>query len=490
MIFGILAAVINKTMDKWVHIIGICGVTTSGIAVCFKNMGWKVTGSDKGFFPPVTDYLEHYGIKIMPGFKKERLTEEGKHPDLIVFQGTKGRFNEEILEAKELHIEIKSYPEILKEYLIVKDNSIVITGSFGKTTTTAILSKIFEYNNSKVNYMYGGLNPNFDPNIKITEGAEVSIVEGDEYITSFEDMKSKFFHYQPKNVLLTGVTWDHADVFKSEKDYIDNFIKFIKLIPEDGLLVVNSNDKNSVDISKNAKCKVIYYSNKLQESLVPADWYLLTESKPLPCIVSTVKPGDDLEIIPFERNIIGKINEQNILAAIAFSRELNIKKDVIQRAVKDFNGIKRRMEMRYKDENVSIIDDFGSTPGKVRLALRLIDEDFPNTKKIVVFEPSAGSRAKKSLDTYKGSFDNADFVLLPRFTILPPNKKIERFAEHELIAKLTSQKIDAQVFFDDEKLVQEVLNIVNKNKKCVVLFMGSHSFRKVIPNLIKSIGKN
>jgi UDP-N-acetylmuramate: L-alanyl-gamma-D-glutamyl-meso-diaminopimelate ligase len=477
-------------MEKWVHIIGICGVTTSGLAVSFKNNGWNVTGSDKGFFPPVSDYLKANDIKILPGFKKERLTIEGKHPNLVIFQGTKGRFNTEILEAKELGLKTKSYPEVLEEYFINKKNSVVITGSFGKTTTTGLVVNILKETNIKMNYMYGGLDPDFKPNLEFCADSKISIIEGDEYITSFQDNSSKFFHYHPTTVLLTGVVWDHSDIFKSEFEYIENFKKFIAIIPKTGNLIVNVNDKNSIEIAKETKANVIFYSADPENALIKPDWYLLYDSKPFPCIVKSVKEKSDLEIIPFERKIIGKINDNNILAATVLSRILDVKKVDIQKGIRDFRGIKRRMEIRFQDKNVTVIDDFGSTPGKARHALRSLKDDFPNNKIIVVFEPSAGSRTINSSGSYVKSFDDADLVFLPRFTPVGSMPQGTRFNEMDLLQVLLDYNYNAKYIGNDEILVQEIIKEIKLNKNSrhsVVLFMGSHSFRGLIKNLVMAL---
>lgn len=474
-------------MQNWVHIIGICGVTTSGLAVSFKMNDWLVTGSDKGFFPPVSDFLISHEIKILPGFKKERLTIDGKHPDLVIFQGTKGKFNPEVLEAKKLNLNIKSYPEVLEEFLINKKTSVVVAGSYGKTTTTAIIVNILKSTNKKINYMYGGLNPDFSPNINFSNDSYMSIVEGDEYITSYQEMSSKFFHYKPTIVLLTGVVWDHADVFKSEKQYIENFKKFLSSIPSKGYLIVNANDKNSLEISKVAKCKIVYYSHQLEKALIKPDWYLLDDSKPFPCIIRTVKDDSDLEIIPFERNIVGKINDQNILAATVLARTLDINKSNIQDGIRSFKGIKRRMEIRYKDKSIIVVDDFGSTPGKARQSLKTIKKDFPDKDNIIIFEPSAGSRTYKSLESYFNAFENSDLILIPRFTALGSNTKSERFSEDELVEKLIQYKYLAKHINDDDLLVKTILEIIENQKNSVILFMGSHSFRKIIPNLINAL---
>ena len=475
-------------MNKWVHIIGVCGVTTSGIAVCFKKEGWQVTGSDKGFFSPVSDYLLAYNINVLPGFKKERLTNKAQHPDLVVFQGTKGINNEELLEAQRLRLTIKSYPEILEDYVVNKKNSIVVCGSFGKTTTTALLVNIFKKTKYSTSFMVGGLNHNLSPNIVFNNKSDFSIIEGDEYITSYQNPISKYFYYHPKYVILTGVSWDHADVFKNENEYIKNFIKFVKQIPKDGILVYNLDDNNAVKVSKEAICKKITY--KL--SHIPSDktdWEIIKDSKPLPCIVRNINNNKNLEIIPYERNVIGKINDENILAAAALAYELGIKKEIIQLGIKSFYGIKRRMEIRYKTSDLIIVDDFGSTPIKVSTSLKTIHEDFPNFHNVIIFEPSSGNRVAERIKSYEKTFLNSEMVILPRFSILPPSKSIKRFTEDDLAKKLMKSGFNAKVILNDILLVKFLSELAHKKKPLIILFMGSHSFRKIIPNLIEDVKK-
>jgi UDP-N-acetylmuramate-alanine ligase len=286
---------------------------------------------------------------------------------------------------------------------------------------------------------------------------------------------------------LNGIAWDHTDVFKTESQYIENFKEFVKLIPKDGYLLVDSNNKNAIEIAKEAISNVEFFSSDFEKSLVKPDWYLMYDSKPFPCVVRAVKGNSDLEIIPFEREIIGKINDKNILASIVLARILNIKKANIQKGIKSFKGIKRRMEIRYQDKSVTVVDDFGSTPGKAKQSLKTLKEDFPGKNNIVIFEPSAGSRTLKSFPSYKGSFDNSDVIFIPKFSILGLDKDNERFDEIELTKKLSEYRYNAKYIPDDNLLVNEILQIVSIQKNTIVIFMGSHSFRKIIQNLIQNL---
>jgi UDP-N-acetylmuramate: L-alanyl-gamma-D-glutamyl-meso-diaminopimelate ligase len=478
-------------MKKWIHIIGIAGVVTSAIAVMYKQKGWKVTGSDKGFFPPVTDYLAKHNIDILRGFDANRLNKQGVYPDLIVVQSVIGTNNIEYSFALENKLNIKTFPEIIADEVIVDDNSIIVVGTYGKTSTTAILQKIFEQANIEVSYMYGAFNTNLDENIKSkSSSTKYSIVEGDEYIESLENRKSKFFRYKPKYLLINGISWEHPDVFPTEQSYVDNFVNLIKTMPSDGIIFANACDKNTVSITQNAHCKVIYFATHIDQAFCQYNWYLNYDSKPLPTLVSNHEISDKFEIIPFERNIIGQFNDYNFLAASVVSYELGIRKERIQEALANFGGIKRRLETRFKNSKLQIIDDFGSSPPKAMASLVSIRQSFPNYHIITIFEPNTGNRTPESVDLYKNVFDKSNEIIFPRFTKLPKTN-IERYDSSQLAEKLKKYYPDIKLIDNDQELITYITTKIQFiDKKFVILFLGSHGFRGMINKLIETVSNS
>lgn len=472
---------------EWIHFIGICGVVTSGLAVMFKYGGAKITGSDKGFFPPVSSYLEKYDIPIAVGYKKERLTDEdGNHPDLVIVQGLKSDKNEEYREALRLGVTIKSFPQILAEYVIT-DESIVVAGTYGKTTITAALVDIFGKSKIETSYMFGGITPDMKETARSkTETTEYSIVEGDEYLTSLNDKTSKFFYYKSKYLIVNSCQWEHPDLFPTEDSYVENFGKLVESLPENGLLIANANDKNVVKISSKAKCKVTYYSADKENAHVKPLWYLESNSQPLPTFVRLDEDIASLEIIPYERKVIGEFNEENLLAAAVLAYELGIKKERIQEAIAEFQGIKRRLEIKYQREDFIIIDDFGSSPPKAQGSLKALREDYPESEIYVVFEPNTGNRTKASIETYAGAFDNVDEIIFPRFTRLPKTE-LHRFNEQELSDNLKKYYANITVVPDDEVLLKLLVKHIEigSDKHKIIIFMGSHGFRGMIDKLTK-----
>lgn len=476
-----------KKLPEWVHFVGICGVVTSGLAVMFKYNGVKITGSDKGFFPPISTYLEKYDIQIAIGYKAERLTDEdGKHPDLVIVQGLKGEKNLEYQEALRLGIPIKSYPSVLSEYVITNE-SIVVAGTYGKTTITAALVSMFEKAKIEISYMYGGVSPEMKETTKAqTQNTKYSIVEGDEYLTSLSDKTSKFFYYNPKYLIINSCQWEHPDLFPTQAEYIANFKKLIDVIPQNGIIIANANDKNVVEITQNANCRVIYYSANKDNAYIQAHWYLENTSKPLPTFVKLDRDIADLEIIPYERKIIGEFNEENLLASTALAYEFGIKKERIQEAISEFKGIKRRLEIKYQNQNFIIIDDFGSSPPKARGSIKALKGDYPDSEIYVIFEPNTGNRTEASLATYENAFEDVDEIIFPRFTRLPKTG-LYRFNEQELSDRLKQYYSNITVVPDDGVLLKLLVKYIElgPDKHKIIIFMGSHGFRGMIDNLVK-----
>lgn len=469
---------------QWVHIIGISGVATSGIALMYKNLGWKVTGSDKGFFPPVSTFLRSHEIEIYPGFKAERLSQNGKHPDLVIIQGTKGLGNPELVEARMLKLPVKTYPEIIAQDIIKPQASIVVVGTYGKTTISAALVKIMQNAGIEISYMFGGIDIDGLPHVRAkTENTRFSIVEGDEYIISTTDHRAKFELYSPTHLIINAIEWEHPDVYKTEAAYLEAFIKLVKSVPAHGLIVANANDKLVVEALTSAKAKVVFYSAVEDKQYIAADWVLTSDSKPLPTFIR--KPvNKSAEIIPYEKNIVGDFNEENLLAASVMAYELGIRKERIQEAIASFKGVKRRLEIKKQTEKLIVIDDFGSSPPKAKGALAALRKDYPEAKIVVVFEPNSGNRVEEAVTLYAGAFADADKVYFPRFTHLPKTSQ-KRYGATELAEKIKTH-VTVEVEEDDKKLLNKLL-AEKADNLTIFCFLGSHGFRNLIPDLCSRI---
>jgi len=247
-----------------IHFIGICGVAMSALAIAFKKAGheklpdgslvpcFEVSGSDVGFFPPVSTNLEKHNIKFYPGWHPEKMGT----PDLVVVGNVASSTNPEWQYVQEKKLNYKSYPEAIEEFFI-KENSIVCAGTYGKTTTSALLAFVLSECGYNPSYMFGGIavDEGFDSASLGNEPRKVqtsseprggySVTEGDEYKSARWDNGAKFFHYHPTHLLLTAIQWDHADVYPTEESYFEAFEKLVKSVPENGLLVMSEQISDS-----------------------------------------------------------------------------------------------------------------------------------------------------------------------------------------------------------------------------------------------------
>lgn len=484
-----------KRNKSWLHFIGMCGVTMAPLANVFKNMGWFITGSDRGIFPPMSDYLKRKKIPIELGFRSDHLLKSyykkkrrrvafiKNQPDLVVVGNYIGLSNVEYKYAKEKDLKIMSYPEVLEEYL-VKSNSVVIAGTYGKTTSSALLSLIFSKAGNNPSFMIGGIAKNFKDGIVNTK-SDWSVIEGDEYISARFDKVSKFFHYKPEFLMLTACAWEHTDIFKDEQEYVDNFKKLVTSIPKHGIIVANRNGENVKEVLKEARCKVITYElNKVDNKLAYADWFNLSHKENI----------DQGEIMIFNRNtkeefsvntlLIGEHNRENIIGCCALSRELDIKVKAIKEAVEKFVGIKRRLELRFEEENVKILDDHACSPPKVLGSLSALRDTFPEWYITIIFEPNVGNRTKEAMQLFKGVFKDADEVIIPRLKTVKTKEGDYRTTGKQLADILEEDNINVKYIGDDDKLVKYVRN--KDVGKQIICFMGAYSFRGMIPLMVKA----
>ncbi len=447
---------------NWVHFIGIAGVATAQLAVAMLGKGYVVSGSDENIYEPMKSYLERYkGLKVNNGYNYRNLIEGDSIPSLVIAVGGLSRKNKEILFARKYEIEVKSYPEVLQNELIVPDNSIVIAGSFGKTTTTAALIDIFKEAGKNISYMVGGQVVGWDTGLSLkTPATEFSIIEGDEYMASRDDTKSKFFYYNPKYLVITGYTHDHTDLFATEEAYFANFIKLVKTLPKDGILVLNAKFPRLVELSKYSRARVVFYKYD-KDTHLP------------------------------KNNLFGEFNYENLLAAITIATQLGIGNNSINSALKNFKGIKRRLEqvsvIESNDKKILVIDDFGASAGKAGSAISAMREKYPKHKIVAVFEPNLGSRTIEAIPQYKKSFAECDFLLLPQFTEIKQQGLLtsEEFARNIL----ENNYIDKQkivLVANNKNFAGDVKGIINNTVELnnwIVLFLSSHSVDKYLKDL-------
>jgi UDP-N-acetylmuramate: L-alanyl-gamma-D-glutamyl-meso-diaminopimelate ligase len=476
-------------LPKKIHVIGICGVATSAIAIAFKKRGVYVTGSDKGFFPPVSTELEKQGIDFYAGWHPEKMIETGV-PDAVMIGAASGSQNPETAYAKEHGIPMFSYPEMIGEYF-VKRNSIVCSGTWGKTSSSALLSFILNEVGMDPSYMFGGVSLSHDSSARLGD-SEWSVFEGDEYKSSPTDARAKFFHYKPTHLLLSAVSWDHADLYTTEESYFDAFRKLLAGMPKTGLLVARAEQPGIKEIVSAFKGKVLTYGlgndqpkNK-DDSATPDFTYSNVEQSTSGVDFTISHVGQTFHI---HSPMLGAYQAENITGCFAMATSIGIAPEKIIEAISKFNGLRRRMEKRSNSSGITIIDDIAHSPEKAVSVLATLKEIYGiiGGKIIAVFEPNIGGRERQSAAKYDNAFKDADQVIIPRLTKLKiaDDKSAAPMEGDELASMILKTQKNTLYIDNDKALIEHLISTAKKGD--VIAFLGSHGFRGMIEEVVERI---
>jgi len=466
---------------KKAYFIGIAGKAMGSLAAALKDYGWEVLGSDKEeVYPPVSDYLQEKKIKYFKGYSANHLNFK---PDLIIV----GRSallsdpkNPEYQKALKLGCQVVSYPEAL-EKLLIKENSVVVAGTYGKSTTTALISWILFQAGKNPSFLIGGLPLNFPSGVNITD-SDYSVVEGDETPALKSSDPPKFMFYHPKYLVLTATTYDHPEFFKNPKDYQNAFKKLIQLLPENGILFFDPKFTEK-ELVNSTTAKKVSYSTETQS----ADYFLLDSYYEGNNLKLKIGGKNTLEI---ETSLIGEYARQNILRAVAVCSELGVQEKIINEAVSSFKGLKTHLEFLGEFKQKYFYLDIAQHFSKVEGVLQSLREKYPDSRIIAVFDPSATTlKYKKILPYYRQSFQEAQEVIVRKVRFLSSLSKDQRISGSE-IAKLFSQK-GTHVIYEpqDEKVFQRLIEGTQKNDVVVFLSSGGLEFHSLIEKVIKEMKK-
>jgi len=446
----------------------------SALAIAAKNNGWKVTGSDAGFYPPVSDHLTQAGISFYPGWHPEKILAT-EPPDLVVVGNVAASSNPEWEYVQQKQLPFVSYPEFISRYLL-KPESIVTAGTYGKTTTAAMLSWLLSQIGLKPSYMFGGLANNF-PSAQIT-ASHWSVLEGDEYKTARWDQRPKFLSYAPKYLLLTAVEWDHADIYPTAKDYVQTFTDLVASLPPSGCLVYCADNAGAVSTAAKTAIKKISYGQNPR-----ADYVYHLSRQNLNGLKISVQQGEKTWTILSP--LLGAYMAENIVGAFVLAKELGWPEEKIIAGLASFPGIKRRLEKRY-EKKITVIDDIAHSPLKVPAVLATLRQTYLG-KIWVVFEPNTGSRQNEAVPLYDQAFALADIVIIPRLTKIKQDKDNPKSAwEGDELAKIighTHKNVNYEP--DDDRLIRRLKQETKEGD--VIAFLGSHGFRGMIERLIQSL---
>ena len=456
-----------------VHFVGICGTAMASTAAALKEKGVEVTGSDQNVYPPMSTFLAERKVDVISGYAEQNLS---RKPDLVVIGNAISRGNPEAEFVLDHKVPYCSLPELLKHFFIRGKRSIVVTGTHGKTTTTSLLTWVFEHNGLNPSYLIGGIPSNLGQGAHFTDSPWF-IIEGDEYDTAFFDKRSKFVHYLPEVAIVNNLEFDHADIFPDLEAVKTSFKHFIRLVPRNGLLLANGDDLNLAPLLNVTHC--------------PVKRFGLGEGNAVQAFNIRYGPtATEFEIpsFKFHMNLVGELNVRNALAVVACAKHCGLKNHQIQSAFDTFKGIKRRMEVRGIAGGVTVVDDFGHHPTAIRETLRALRIKYPRQKLWAIFEPRSNTTRRNVFQTELAlSFADADSVVIAQVARLELLAAEQRLNPEKLIEDLKSTGKTAAYLPDADAIVSHLVEQAEGGEVIVVFSNGG--FGGIHGKLLERLGR-
>jgi UDP-N-acetylmuramate: L-alanyl-gamma-D-glutamyl-meso-diaminopimelate ligase len=423
------------------------------LALALHHMGYQVTGSDDEVFEPSKTRLAAHGL--LPetmGWNPDSIT---KDLDAVILGMHARADNPELLKAQELKLRIFSYPEYIYEQT-KKKKRVVIGGSHGKTTITAMVLHVLNYNKVDCDYMVGAQLPGFDTMVRLTEKAKIVVLEGDEYLSSPIDRRPKFHLYQPHIALISGIAWDHVNVFPTFENYVEQFSMFADLIEKNGTLIYCIEDEEVNQVAEDCQNKLTKLPYSVPSHITKdGKTYLLTDEGKVPL------------------SVFGKHNLMNLNGARLICINLGLTNGQFYAAIQSFKGAANRLELLAENGRVSVFKDFAHSPSKLKATVNAVKEQFPERKLTACMElHTFSSLTAEFLKEYAGTMDAADEAIVYFNPHTLKHKKLPELSKKD-VKKAFGRK-DLEVYTESDELRKHLLG--EKWRKRNLLMMSSGTF--------------
>lgn len=449
------------------YLIGICGTAMASLAGMLQARGCAVSGSDSDVYPPMSDYLDRLGIRIYKGYDAGHVADA--NPDIVVIGNVVSRGNVEVEHVLDSGIRYQSMAETVKEEFIRGKKSIVVSGTHGKTTTTAMMAWMLETAERKPSFLVGGIAENFGGSFQLGDGNEF-VIEGDEYDTAFFDKGPKFLHYLPNILLLKNIEYDHADIYPDIESLKTAFRRLINIVPSSGLIIAGVDSpivRELIPASFSRVAEVgLERGDWRAQDLVPAE-----EGMAFQVFHKDVRVGD------FQIPMLGAFNVQNALGVIVVGKELGIDNATIQKGLSSFKSVKRRLELRGEVEHIRVYDDFAHHPTAVLETLRAVRERYPRERIWAVFEPRSHTCRRRIFEQeFIKAFDPADTVVVAR--VFGDGKATshlgvdDQLSPDRVVEGVRARGKIAETFGSTDEIVQYVAATATPGDQVVVMSNG------------------
>jgi len=464
---------------KHIHMIGIGGSAMAPLAGMLREVGYRVTGSDAGVYPPASTLLQSLGIDYSAAFDAKNLTPT---PDLIVVGNAISRGNVEVEEMLDRKIPHRALPELLEEEFLPGKHSIVVSGTHGKTTTTAMLAWIFHVANKKPNFLVGGVAENFGKSYGLAGGGEF-ILEGDEYDSAYWDKAAKFLHYQPDDLIITSVEFDHADIYANFDAYQLAFKRLVNLVPRRGRVIVwgdRSGGEAPKNVTEKAFCPVITYGFDPENDWIARDVSIADGQMHFRVQYKGELYGE------FTLPASGRHNVLNALAALVVAQGRGIRTEAIRSALATFQSVKRRMDLKGEVDGILVIDDFAHHPTAIRATIDAARLRWPNRRLWAILEPRSNSMRRRVFqDALPKALALGDRVILGAVHRAGQLSDQQRLDPETIVAAVRQLGKDAQVL-PGADAIADFLAAEAKSGD-LLLVMSNGSFDGLCEKLLKRL---
>jgi UDP-N-acetylmuramate: L-alanyl-gamma-D-glutamyl-meso-diaminopimelate ligase len=463
-----------------IHLVACCGTAMGSLAGMLKARGYHVTGSDQQVYPPMSTQLEAWGIPIYEGFDASHLE---PRPDLVVVGNVATRDNAEAAAVREAGIPAMSFPQALAHFFIQDRHGVVVTGTHGKSTTTALIAWVLTHADYDPSVFVGAVMRNFGSTFRLGHGPHM-VIEGDEYDSAYFDKGPKFLHYRPRTAVLTSMEFDHADIYRDFAHVRSAFVRFLAIMPPNGCLIACADHHQVQEVIANSPVA----SNVQTYGIKPGAAWRAESYTSSPEGTDLIVSYESQPYGQFRVPLYGPHNVQNALATIAVAHHLGLTPVQIASGLATYAHIKRRLEVRGTVGGVTVIDDFAHHPTAVQVTLEGVRQAYPGKRIWAVFEPrTATSRRKVFQQAYIQALQGADYVILADIHRKESLPLSERLSPERIVEALRHDVGGAYFHADTGGIIDQLCRDTRPGD--VVIVMSNGGFDNIHERLLAALAQ-
>ncbi len=459
---------------RHVHLIAVAGTGMGSLACLLADQGFRVSGSDLDIYPPMSDQLRDAAIEVQKGYVPDHVLREP--PDLVVIGNTVRKDNPEARAAIDSGLPYLSFPDAVQLFFMRGKHSVVVTGTQGKTTATSMIGWFLTHAGKDPSVLVGGVARNLGGSVRLGRG-EHFVIEGDEYDTAFFDKTPKFLHYAARTLLLTSCEFDHADIYASLEQIQGEFRKLVAAVPEEGRIIAASDAESVREVLDGARATVEGYGFR-----DPALWRVSD--------IAFDSDGTSFTLWKENRRmsgirlpLYGRHNVENAVGAVAVSDALGVAPERAAEALEEFQGVRRRQELRGDENGFAVIDDFAHHPTAVRETIAAIRASYPERKLWAVFEPRTNTSRRRYFEAeISKALSGADAIVLAGVFRPEQIPVEERLRPERIVGELEQRGLEAKFVPDVDDIIEHLVN--GRTGADVALIMSNGGFGGIWERLL------